>query len=310
MESKTKETPVIAVKQLTHHYGKRIIYENLNFSISPGKIYALLGKNGVGKTTLIKILMGFLRPVSGQCQIFGEDSHNLSPLIRSRIGLLFEEHLAYEFMSIRQIEQFYASFYTNWNKDIYYRLVEKLGLPHKHLVKNMSCGQRSQVVLGLIMAQQPELLLLDDYSIGLDAGYRRLFLDDMKEYLNNKKRTIFLTSHVIQDMEDLVDEVIFLERGGALKITSLRDFKDRFHCYRMGLNGDNAAMQAMSGTLFQQKESLIKNIEIHSSYTDLFSFYSKSQVDQFLREQGIPSPSMEEVPMSLEDAFIGYTGRY
>lgn len=310
MENKTSETPVIAVKQLTHHYGKRIIYENLNFSISPGKIYALLGKNGVGKTTLIKILMGFLRPVSGRCQIFGEDSHNLSPLIRSRIGLLFEEHLAYEFMSIRQIEQFYASFYTNWNKDIYYRLVKKLDLSHNHLVKNMSCGQRSQVVLGLIMAQQPELLLLDDYSIGLDAGYRRLFLDDMKEYLNNKKRTIFLTSHVIQDMEDLVDEVIFLERGGALKITSIRDFKARFHCYRMGLNGDNAAMQAMSGTLFQQKENLIKNIEIHSSYTDLFSFHSKSQVDQFLRQQGIPSPSMEEVSMSLEDAFIGYTGRY
>lgn len=306
----TGETPVISVEQLTHRYGKRTIYEDLNFSVSPGKIYALLGKNGVGKTTLIKILMGFLRPVSGQCRIFGEDSHNLSPHIRSKIGLLFEEHLAYGFMSIRQIERFYASFYSTWNSDIYYRLVEKLDLPQNHLIKNMSCGQRSQVVLGLIMAQQPELLLLDDYSIGLDAGYRRLFLDDMREYLNSRKRTIFLTSHVIQDMEGLVDEVIFLERGGALKITSLDDFKAGFHCYRIRDKASNAKLKGLAANLAQHGEALIKNIEIHSDYTDIFSFSPKPQVDEFLQEQRIDFSTTQEIPMSLEDAFIGYTGRY
>ena len=158
--------------------------------------------------------MGFMRPVSGRCQVLGEDSHNLSCTTRARIGLLFEGHLAYEFMSIAQIEAFYAPFYPRWDRDLYYHLVDKLRLPHTHLIRNMSCGQRSQVVLGLIMAQQPELLL-DDYSIGLDAGYRRLFLDDMREYLKKERRTVFLTSHVIQDMVDFVDEVIFLERGAV-----------------------------------------------------------------------------------------------
>ena len=124
--------PVIDVKYLTHRYGKRTIYADLNFSVPPGKIYALLGKNGVGKTTLIKILMGFLRPVSGRCRVFGEDSHDLPPSARARIGLLFEGHLAYEFMSIRQIEQFYSAFYPAWERDVYYRLVDKLGLPHTH----------------------------------------------------------------------------------------------------------------------------------------------------------------------------------
>ena len=86
-------TPVIEVEHLTHQYGKQIIYKDLNFTIPPGKIYGLLGKNGVGKTTLIKILMGFLRPVAGKCRVFGEDSHNLSSAARTRIGLLFEGHL-------------------------------------------------------------------------------------------------------------------------------------------------------------------------------------------------------------------------
>ncbi len=99
--------------------------------------------------------------------------------------------MAYEFMSIRQIEKFYAPFYPDWDAGIYYRMVEKLNLGPNHLIRQMSCGQRSQVVLGLLMAQQPELLLLDDYSIGLDPGYRRLFLDEMRNYLAGGNRTVF-----------------------------------------------------------------------------------------------------------------------
>ena len=76
----------IEVNNLQHRYGRKDIYKELSFSIEPGKIYGLLGKNGVGKTTLIKILMGFLRPTAGHCQVFGEDSHNLSPATRARIG--------------------------------------------------------------------------------------------------------------------------------------------------------------------------------------------------------------------------------
>ena len=297
--------PVIDVAHLSHCYGKRIIYQDLNFSLSPGKIYALLGKNGVGKTTLIQILMGFLRPVSGRCRVLGEDSHDLSPAARTRIGLLFEGHLAYEFMSISQIERFYAAFYPRWDREIYYRLIEKLALPHSHLVRDMSCGQRSQVVLGLIMAQQPELLLLDDYSIGLDAGYRRLFLDDMREYLAQESRTVLLTSHVIQDMEGFVDEVIFLERGGDLFSTSLDAFKSDFHCYRVICNNGRDAQKALL-----QCNPVIKNIEVHAGYIDLFSFAGIEKISRVLAEQKITHQGVEEKRMSLEDAFIGYTGRY
>ena len=298
---------VIQVDNLTHRYGRRTIFKDLNFTLPAGKIYGLLGKNGVGKTTLIKILMGFLRPVSGRCKVFGEDSHNLPPKTRARIGLLFEGHVAYEFMSIAQVERFYAPFYATWKRDIYYRLVDKLGLPHDHLIRNMSCGQRSQVVLGLIMAQQPELLILDDYSIGLDAGYRRLFLDDIREYLAGGDRTVFLTSHVIQDMERFVDEAIFLERGGHLMITSLDFFRRTFRCYRMPRNGEGGG--ADGHEKLKQLE-MIKNIEEHVDYWDIFSFAEKDALLHTLGEQGIATHTIQELPMSLEDAFVGYTGRY
>ena len=159
---------------------------------------------------------------------------------------------------IAQVERFYAPFYPRWDRDLYYSLVSKLKLPDDHLIRNMSCGQRSQVVLGLIMAQQPDLLILDDYSIGLDAGYRRLFLDDLREYLTGGERTVFLTSHVIQDMAQFVDEVIFLERGGNLLQTSLENFQRQFRCYRLLRNGNNHGPNSQWES---DEENIIKNIQ-------------------------------------------------
>ncbi|WP_020587100.1 ATP-binding cassette domain-containing protein [Desulfobacter curvatus] len=311
--------PVIYVNHLCHRYGSHYIYNDLNFSISPGKIYGLLGKNGVGKTTLIKILMGFLRPVSGTCQVFNEPSHALTPAVRARIGLLFEGHVSYEFMSIRQIEKFYARFYPDWDAGIYYRMVEKLNLSPNHLIRRMSSGQRSQVVLGLLMAQQPELLILDDYSIGLDAGFRRLFLDEMRNYLAGGNRTVFLTSHVIQDMEKFVDEVIFLEHGGNVMNIRLDAFKRQFSCFRLPVrtntnvpdNGSNQGIRPdMPKEELLEACPMLKNIEIHPTHWDLFTFAPKEDLFPGLDAAGICGSLLEPVSLSLEDAFIGYTGRY
>lgn len=292
----------VVIDNLTHRYGKRIIYQNLTLKLEAGKIYGLLGKNGVGKTTLIKILMGFLKPVSGECQILGDPANHLSTQTRSKVGLLFERHLAYDFFTIEQIERFYSGFYPSWRPELFWNMVDRLGLPKNHRVSNMSEGQRSQVVLGLTVAQDPELLILDDYSMGLDAGYRRLFIDYLSDHLKDGRHTVILTSHVIQDMENFVDEIIFLERGGHMLRTSMKDFQQTFHLYRLPKNGpaDKAPV----------KDEIIKNIEEHPDYWDVFSFAAGDRVRESLSGQGFEVEILEKIPMSLEDAFVGYTGRY
>ena len=149
------------------------------------RILGLLGKNGTGKTTTINILMGYLKPRSGECRIFGEDIQRMQPVTRERIALLIENHVQYTFMNIEQIERFYSAFYPKWNKEAYYELMRKLKVAPKQKISRMSCGQRSQVALGLILAQNADLLVLDDFSIGLDPGYRRLFTEYLREYLQN-----------------------------------------------------------------------------------------------------------------------------
>ena len=259
----------IEVKNLCHSYGKHVVYENLSFTVKRGTIFGLLGKNGVGKTTLINILMGFLRPTSGSCLVLGEDSHNLSPETRRKIGLLHEGHLAYEFMTIEQAERFYSGYYPDWDRKWYYELIDMMGVPYDQKISKLSCGQRSQVVLGLILAQNPELLILDDYSMGLDAGYRRLFLDYLTEYVANGEKTVFVTSHIVQDMEKLVDEILFIRKDGYLLQTSLKEFMESFKQYRF---------KNKKGMKLPEKDDVIKNVEIIGGNVSIYTFKSKESI--------------------------------
>lgn len=222
---------IIECNNLTHYYGDRCIYENLNFSVEQGKIVGLLGKNGTGKTTTINILNGFLKPKSGNCKIFGEDSSNLSPQVKSKIGLLIEGHVQYGFMNIEQIEKYYSAFFPNWKREAYYELMSKLKVAPKQQLSKMSCGQRSQVALGLILAQNPELLILDDFSMGLDPGYRLLFVEYLKEYATAENKTVFVTSHIIQDMEYLIDECIILDYGKILVQKPVKELMETHKSY-------------------------------------------------------------------------------
>ena len=208
--------PVISCSHLTHYYGTCKIYEDLNFEVGAGHITGLLGKNGTGKTTTINILMGYLKPTSGSCRIFGEEVQSITPATRERIALLLEGHVQYSYMSIEQIERFYSAFYPKWNRDAYFGLMEKLKVAPGQKIARMSNGQRSQVALGLILAQNADLLVLDDFSLGLDPGYRRLFCEYLRDYAKAEHKTVFLTSHIIQDLEKLVDDCIIMDYGSIL----------------------------------------------------------------------------------------------
>ena len=209
-------TPIIQCQNITHYYGKRLIYEDLNFEVEEGKILGLLGKNGTGKTTIINILNGYLKPRSGECRMFGENMNNITPKTKSRIGLLLEGHIQHSYFNVHQIEKYYSRFFPNWKRDAYFELIEKLKILPTQKISTMSCGQRSQVTLGLLFAQDPDLLILDDFSMGLDPGYRRLFVEYLKEFVKSGNKTVFLTSHIIQDMELLIDDCMILDYGKIL----------------------------------------------------------------------------------------------
>ena len=272
---------IIECNNLTHYYGKRLIYENLSFSVPKGRILGLLGKNGTGKTTTINILSGYLKPRSGQCSIFGQDIQTMHPSTRRNIGLLIEGHVQYQFMTIREIEKFYSAFYPGqWRKEAYYDLMDKL---------KVAPGQRIS-----------ELLVLDDFSLGLDPGYRRLFVDYLRDYARSENKTVFLTSHIIQDMERLVDDCIIMDYGRILiqqPVKELLDTIRRYTCtlpegYKMPEDKDF------------YHPSLIRNT------LETFSFLPQQEVETRFKALQVPYSDLKCETVNLEDAFIGLTGKY
>lgn len=293
---------VIRCHDLTHYYGKRLIYEGLTFEVPKGRILGLLGKNGTGKTTTINILNGYLKPRGGTCQMLGYDIRQMPPEAKARIALLIEGHVQYSFMNVRQIEQFYSRFYPKWRADIYYELVSLLQITPHQKISQMSCGQRSQVALGLILAQDAELLILDDFSLGLDPGYRRLFIDYLRAYTKGQEKTIFLTSHIIQDMERLIDDCIILDYGKILLQMPVKELMGSFRQFTFTLQTSSLSTLPQDPHLYHP--SLIgKQAEVHT-------FRDRDYVAQYLQRHQIPYDTLSEVKLTLEDVFIGLTGKY
>jgi len=292
--------PIVQCKNLTHYYGRRCIYENLNFEIPKGRILGLLGKNGTGKTTTINILNGYLKPRSGECLMFGENSSNLSPETKQKVGLLIEGHVQYSFMNITEIEKFYSAFYPKWRKEAYYELMNLLKIDKKQKLSQMSCGQKSQVALGLILAQDPELLILDDFSMGLDPGYRMLFVDYLSEYARAEEKTVFVTSHIIQDMERLIDDCLIMDYGRIVLQKPVGDLLRDFRRYRFQYEGANG---------LDELKDLYHPVTIKGN-TETYSMLDKAQLTQLLNENGIKPNEIKEEALTLEEAFIGLTGKY
>lgn len=293
---------VIECRNLTHYYGNRMIYENLSFTVPRGRILGLLGKNGTGKTTTINILSGYLQPRSGECLIFGENIQQMNPVTRQRIGLLIEGHVQYAFMNVEEIEHYYSAFYPNWNRDAYYGLVRKLKIAPRQRIARMSCGQRSQVALGLILAQNAELLVLDDFSMGLDPGYRRLFIDYLREYAKAEAKTIFLTSHIIQDMERLIDDCIIMDYGSILIQQPVQQLLKTFRRYTFRIEGTIPEILPEDATLYHS--AVIRDCG------ETYSFEDAEYISCWLRRNGIAYKELKAESLNLEDAFIGLTGKY
>lgn len=294
-------THLIECRQLTHSYGEKQVIDHLSFQIPKGGIHGLLGKNGAGKTTTINILMGFLEPSGGQCTVLGEPSHRLRPATRQRIGLLHEGFTQYDFMSIAELERFYRHFYPGWRPELFHDLTRRLKVPPTRRISRLSCGQRSQVCLGLIMAQVPELMILDDYSMGLDAGYRRLLLDYLQDYAREYQTTVLLTSHIVQDLERLMDGMLVIQEGRLLYQASRGAFFQGFGQWRFQRCTQSDALEP---------DAVLHAVEHSSQHTLVCSFQPPEAVRQHLLARGLSLEGWQDVPMNFEDAFLSLTGKY
>ena len=209
------------------HFGEQAVLRGLSFTVAPGQVYALLGRNGAGKTTALRILLGFLRPHAGEARILGLASATLAPSERERIGYVSEGHRLYLEMRVQEALAFEAGTRPRFERAAAERELERCGIPRAKRILALSRGQRAQLALVLAACGVPEVLVFDDPAMGLDVVMRRELLNSLIELLATRGCAVLFSSHILTDVERIAERVGILHEGTLLVDAPLAELKRR-----------------------------------------------------------------------------------
>ena len=214
---------IINVKGLSKSYGKKVVLDDISFEIEEGSIVGLLGPNGCGKTTLIKILTGLLKDHTGTVKIAGEE---IGPYTKNLVAFLPDTSYLPDWMKSGDAIEYFADFYEDFDKDKAVRMVTDFGLDPHQKFKTMSKGQQEKLSLILVMCRQAKLYILDEPLGGLDPAARGAILDlIMNNYAKNA--AVLLSTHLINDVERIFDRVLMISKGKVVVNAHIGEIKDK-----------------------------------------------------------------------------------
>jgi len=226
--------PVIDVRSLSVSYGKKRVLESISFNVNPGEVVALLGDNGAGKSTLIRQILG-LEPVrNGEVAVYGRNVWRDRAKLMSRIGYVPEDADAAPDMTVGICTEFLRRLYASWDVALVARAMERSRVGAKQRFGDLSKGQKKRISLAWALAPSPDLLVLDDPTLGLDAVSRKELFEEMIRDLADRGTTVFLTSHDLGGIEAIADRVIILKNGAVALDERVDDLKSRFRRLRFG----------------------------------------------------------------------------
>ncbi|HPF74952.1 MAG: ABC transporter ATP-binding protein [Lysobacteraceae bacterium] len=218
---------VIETEALSLRYGKKHALKNLTLRIPQGRIHAMVGANGAGKTSLFRILLGFQSASSGSARILDRDCDALTEHDRGRIGFVNEEHSLPAWLRINEVVDMQRRLYPQWNEARYRAIVDHFNVTPEQRVRELSRGERAGVNLAIAMAQSPELLILDEPTLGLDVVAKRAFLEAVLTSVEDAGCTVIYCSHQMEEIERLADNLIVMERGELMHMSPPDEFCDR-----------------------------------------------------------------------------------
>ena len=233
-------TTIFEMRRITKVFGSHVAVKGLSLRGDAGQVIALLGENGAGKTTAIKILLGLISPDGGSSQVLGMDSQVHGGEIRRRVGYMPDRPALYEWMTVEEIGWFAAGFHPIGYRQRYTDLIKQFRLPAERPVKSLSKGMQGKVSLSLALAHEPQLLVLDEPTSGLDPMVRREFLESMVDVAANG-RTVLLSSHQIAEVERVADTIAIVREGRMVLCESLEILKDRVHEVVVTMHGIETA---------------------------------------------------------------------
>lgn len=250
----TTDGPAVELSGVTKRYGRTTVVDGMTLAIPRGMTMGLVGPNGAGKSTTVRMLMGMLRPTSGEVRVLGMEMPGEAPAMRKRVGYVPERHDIYPWMTVREAIGFTRSFYETWDDDHCAEMVDLFALDVKKKVKHLSKGMLVKVGLLLAVSHRPELLVLDEPTSGLDPIVHEDFLDGVLRAICGGKTTVVYSSHNLGDIRRLADSVCILRGGKIVVRRGIEELLASVKRVRAVLTDGHLPRWVPEGTVWQKVE--------------------------------------------------------
>ncbi len=218
---------VIEVKQLSKKLGN-FTFGEMSFELPMGYIIGLIGENGAGKTTLLHLFLGLYQPSEGELRIFGGKYSEEEVQIRQQIGFVLQERLFADNDSLLKNADIYGSYYENYDRELLMAYLEEFGLSPQKKYRKLSKGEELKFQFAFAMAHKPRLLILDEATGNFDPKFREKFLTYIKDFIKDGDRSVILATHLTQELEPLVDYILYIEKGQLLMNYDIETLRSRY----------------------------------------------------------------------------------
>lgn len=296
------QAAAIEIHDLVVKYGSKRAVDGLTFTVPTGTIFGFLGPNGSGKTTTIKALLGFRQPDGGSARVLGYDAVNQSLQVRARIGFVSETNSLYDYLTIPQLCAFSRSLSREWNQQVVDRYIEMFGLPPREKVGHLSKGMKSQLALCLALGGNPDLLVLDEPTTGLDPLARHEFLNKLVNEVAAAGKTIFFSSHILSEVEAVADWVAIIRKGKLVLCEELDHLKQTQKVVKLTYVAlppvlEIEKLRSLPEVMSLAQEGRSVRLIVHGDIDTLMQTFQARPYE--LRD-------VETVDLNLEDLFLEY----
>ena len=282
---------------VTVRYGRKTAVEDVSIAVAPGSVYALLGRNGSGKSSLVRCVLGQLQPQSGRVELFGEDVWKHRTRLMERVGVVPEDPDAPPESRVRDLAWFSSRIYSRWDKSAFDRRMQRFAIDTASRFGDLSKGQKKQVTLALALSTSPEVLILDDPTLGLDVVARKSLFEEVIAHMADYGITVLVTTHDLSSVEAVADRVGILNDGRLVLDEEVETLKARFRRIRFA-----SQPVALAGATL-----VAASVRQWGSGTEaVVSNYDEIAFERFRSTSGVGHA--ETSPMTLEEIFIAVAG--
>ena len=298
----SKASAAIELQNLEVKYGEHLAVNGLSLTVPIGAIFGFLGPNGAGKTTTIKTMLGLRKPDGGSVRVLGYDAVTQSREVRTRVGYMSEVNSLYDFLTIPQHCAFCRSVSRQWNQEMVDRYVSLFGLPTNRKVGKFSRGMKSQLAFSLLMGSNPDLLILDEPTAGLDPVARHQVLNQLVTEVAAQGKTIFFSSHILSEVEAVADRVGILRNGKLIVCDELDHLKQTQKVLKLTYvelppEAEVTALRFLPGVM---------SLEQEGRSVRLLTYGDVEALSQTLQARPHALRNVDIVDLNLEDLFLTY----